>query len=60
MIGQFVYIVKSEKCKTTWNGFSWKAFSGLLEFFKLSAASAVMLCLGVMVFSDNRFACWLA
>ncbi|WMV39034.1 hypothetical protein MTR67_032419 [Solanum verrucosum] len=45
VIGQFVYILKSEKCKTTWNGFSWKAFSGLPEFFKLSAASAVMLCL---------------
>ncbi|KAK6784973.1 hypothetical protein RDI58_018428 [Solanum bulbocastanum] len=45
VIGQFVYILKSEKCKTTWNGFSWKAFSGLPEFFKLSVASAVMLCL---------------
>ncbi|KAH0653532.1 hypothetical protein KY290_031811 [Solanum tuberosum] len=45
VIGQFVYILKSDKCKTTWNGFSWKAFSGLPEFFKLSAASAVMLCL---------------
>lgn len=45
VIGQFVYILKSEKCNTTWNGFSWKAFSGLPEFFKLSAASAVMLCL---------------
>lgn len=45
VIGQFVYILKSENCNTTWNGFSWKAFSGLPEFFKLSAASAVMLCL---------------
>ncbi|XP_055823814.1 protein DETOXIFICATION 40 [Solanum dulcamara] len=45
VIGQFVYILKSNKCKKTWNGFSWSAFSGLPEFFKLSAASAVMLCL---------------
>nr|XP_016489459.1 PREDICTED: protein DETOXIFICATION 40-like isoform X2 [Nicotiana tabacum] len=45
VIAQFVYILKSEKCKQTWNGFSLKAFSGLYGFFKLSAASAVMLCL---------------
>ncbi|GMP66848.1 hypothetical protein CsSME_00027035 [Camellia sinensis var. sinensis] len=29
----------------TWSGFSFQAFSGLMEFFKLSAASAVMICL---------------
>jgi MATE family multidrug resistance protein len=45
VVAQFVYIVKSEKCKRTWSGFSLEAFSGLPEFFKLSAASAVMLCL---------------
>ncbi|XP_058755875.1 protein DETOXIFICATION 40-like [Vicia villosa] len=45
VVAQFVYIVKSEKCKRTWNGFTLEAFSGLPEFFKLSAASAVMLCL---------------
>ncbi|XP_058753193.1 protein DETOXIFICATION 40-like [Vicia villosa] len=45
VIAQFVYIVKSEKCKHTWKGFSFQAFTGLGEFFKLSAASAVMLCL---------------
>ncbi|CAI8616169.1 unnamed protein product [Vicia faba] len=45
VIAQFVYIVKSEKCRHTWKGFSFQAFSGLAEFFKLSAASAVMLCL---------------
>ncbi|CAL5200541.1 unnamed protein product [Lathyrus oleraceus] len=45
VVAQFVYIVKSEKCKKTWNGFTLEAFSGLPEFFKLSAASAVMLCL---------------
>ncbi|KAG2536875.1 protein DETOXIFICATION 40-like [Panicum virgatum] len=44
-VGQFVYIVTSRRCRLTWTGFSWQAFSGLPEFFKLSAASAVMLCL---------------
>ncbi|KAG9154523.1 hypothetical protein Leryth_014975 [Lithospermum erythrorhizon] len=34
-----------EKCKRTWGGLSLQAFSGLPEFFKLSATSAVMLCL---------------
>ncbi|XP_020541077.2 protein DETOXIFICATION 40 isoform X2 [Jatropha curcas] len=42
---QFVYIVKSDKCNYTWNGFTLQAFSGLWEFVKLSAGSAVMLCL---------------
>ncbi|OIW04056.1 hypothetical protein TanjilG_24167 [Lupinus angustifolius] len=50
VIGQFVYILKSEKCKNTWQGFSWEAFTGLPEFFKLSAASAVMLCLETWYF----------
>ncbi|KAK4344168.1 hypothetical protein RND71_037262 [Anisodus tanguticus] len=50
VIGQFVYIVKSERCKQTWKGFSWRAFSGLPGFFKLSAASAVMLCLETWYF----------
>ncbi|KAK3014227.1 hypothetical protein RJ639_008160 [Escallonia herrerae] len=45
VVAQFVYILKSERCKYTWAGFSLKAFSGLPEFFKLSAGSAVMLCL---------------
>ncbi|KAH7556974.1 hypothetical protein ACOSP7_026309 [Xanthoceras sorbifolium] len=44
-VAQFIYIVKSEKCKYTWAGFSIQAFSGLPGFFKLSAASAVMMCL---------------
>ncbi|EPS67796.1 hypothetical protein M569_06975, partial [Genlisea aurea] len=43
--GQFGYIVYSDRCKLTWTGFRWSAFSGLWDFFKLSAASAVMLCL---------------
>lgn len=50
VIAQFVYIVKSDKCKQTWNGLSWQAFSGLWGFFQLSAASAVMLCLETWYF----------
>ncbi|XP_061350341.1 protein DETOXIFICATION 40-like [Gastrolobium bilobum] len=50
VIAQFVYIVKSERCKETWRGFSMQAFTGLPEFFKLSAASAVMLCLETWYF----------
>lgn len=50
VIGQFIYIVKSERCKKTWKGFSPQAFSGLWDFFKLSAASAVMLCLETWYF----------
>lgn len=47
VVAQFVYILTSSKCKQTWSGFSLQAFSGLWEFLKLSAASAVMLCLEV-------------
>ena len=50
VMGQFLYIIKSDKCKETWRGFSWKAFTGLPGFFKLSAASAVMLCLETWYF----------
>lgn len=50
VVGQFIYIVKSEKCRYTWEGFSIQAFSGLRGFFKLSAASAVMLCLETWYF----------
>ncbi|KAJ1404326.1 Multi antimicrobial extrusion protein [Sesbania bispinosa] len=50
VIAQFVYIVKSERCKQTWRGFTIQAFSGLPEFFKLSVASAVMLCLETWYF----------
>ncbi|XP_075497964.1 protein DETOXIFICATION 40-like [Primulina tabacum] len=45
VVGQFVYILVSDRCKETWTGFSMMAFSGLWGFFKLSLASAVMLCL---------------
>ncbi|KAK4798294.1 hypothetical protein SAY86_030620 [Trapa natans] len=47
---QFVYIVASGRCKETWRGFSPLAFTGLWEFVKLSAASAVMLCLETWYF----------
>ncbi|WCJ20229.1 MATE efflux family protein [Euphorbia peplus] len=43
--GQILYIVKSDKCKETWRGFDFLAFSGIWEFVKLSTGSAVMLCL---------------
>ncbi|XP_021292987.1 protein DETOXIFICATION 40 [Herrania umbratica] len=50
VVAQFVYIVKSNKCRHTWTGFSVQAFTGLPSFFKLSAASAVMLCLETWYF----------
>ncbi|XP_059450549.1 protein DETOXIFICATION 40-like [Corylus avellana] len=50
VVAQFVYIVKSERCKYTWRGFSVQAFSGLPKFFRLSVASAVMLCLETWYF----------
>lgn len=45
VVGQFVYILWTPRCRRTWTGFSMKAFSGLWSFLKLSVASAVMLCL---------------
>ncbi|KAJ9136339.1 hypothetical protein P3X46_033430 [Hevea brasiliensis] len=50
VIAQFVYIAMSRKCRKTWKGFSVQAFVGLWGFFKLSAASAVMLCLETWYF----------
>ncbi|KAG8385734.1 hypothetical protein BUALT_Bualt03G0076000 [Buddleja alternifolia] len=47
---QFVYIIRSQKCKDTWTGFKWEALTGLWEFVKLSIASAVMLCLETWYF----------
>ncbi|OVA15275.1 Multi antimicrobial extrusion protein [Macleaya cordata] len=43
-LGLFVYVTCGG-CPITWTGFSIKAFSGLWDFLKLSAASGVMLCL---------------
>jgi len=45
VLAQIIYIKISPRCRRTWDGFSWKAFDGLWDFFQLSAASAVMLCL---------------
>lgn len=50
VVAQFVYIVRSSKCKHTWNGLSLQAFHGLWAFTKLSAASAVMFCLEIWYF----------
>ncbi|KAL0911343.1 hypothetical protein M5K25_019477 [Dendrobium thyrsiflorum] len=47
---QFVYIATSRRCRLTWTGFTWQAFTGLPEFLKLSTASAVMLCLETWYF----------
>lgn len=47
---QFVYIAMSRKCRLTWTGFTWRAFTGLPEFLKLSTASAIMLCLETWYF----------
>ncbi|KAF5763433.1 putative multi antimicrobial extrusion protein [Helianthus annuus] len=50
VVGQFVYILMSHRCKDTWTGLSRKAFGGLWEFVKLSSGSAVMLCLETWYF----------
>ncbi|EXC08257.1 Protein TRANSPARENT TESTA 12 [Morus notabilis] len=42
-----LYILFSPNCKETWTGFSWKAFGGIWPYFKLTLASAVMLCLEI-------------
>ncbi|KAG5612712.1 hypothetical protein H5410_023993 [Solanum commersonii] len=42
-IGMFMYAACGG-CAETWSGFSMQAFSGLWEFFLLSAAAGVMLC----------------
>ncbi|KAL6643272.1 hypothetical protein ACP70R_021453 [Stipagrostis hirtigluma subsp. patula] len=40
-----LYVRLSSACKRTWTGFSMDAFTGLLEFAKLAAPSAIMVCL---------------
>jgi len=50
VIAHFAYIVNSSRCRLTWSGFSVQAFSGLPDFFKLSMASAVMICLETWYF----------
>ncbi|KAK2982145.1 hypothetical protein RJ640_028716 [Escallonia rubra] len=50
VIIQGLYIVFSPSCKETWTGFSVKAFKGIWPYFKLTVASAVMLCLEIWYF----------
>ncbi|KAK4478276.1 hypothetical protein RD792_017563 [Penstemon davidsonii] len=42
-IAQFIYVIGW--CKDSWKGFSWSAFKDVWAFFRLSLASALMLCL---------------
>lgn len=42
-----LYILFSPNCKETWTGFSRRAFRGIWPYFKLTVASAVMLCLEI-------------
>ncbi|KAI9114217.1 hypothetical protein K1719_014867 [Acacia pycnantha] len=42
-----LYILISPSCKETWTGFSMKAFSGIWPYLKITASSAVMLCLEI-------------
>ncbi|MCL7021437.1 hypothetical protein MKW94_004965 [Papaver nudicaule] len=44
VLGLFSYTVGGG-CPQTWTGFSMEAFSDLWDFFKLSVASGIMLCL---------------
>ncbi|KAL3754906.1 hypothetical protein ACJRO7_002054 [Eucalyptus globulus] len=46
-----LYIVLSPSCKETWTGLSIRAFTGIWPYFKLTAASAVMLCLEIWYFN---------
>ncbi|XP_057529239.1 protein DETOXIFICATION 30-like isoform X1 [Amaranthus tricolor] len=49
VLAELVYIF-SGRCGEAWTGFSWKAFNDLWGFFRLSVASAVMLCLETWYF----------
>ena len=42
-IFQGLYILLSPSCRETWTGLSLRAFKGIWPYFKLTAASAVML-----------------
>ncbi|KAF9609081.1 hypothetical protein IFM89_012646 [Coptis chinensis] len=46
VLGLFGYTVCGG-CSDSWTGFSIQAFSGLWDFFKLSVASGVMLCISI-------------
>ncbi|KAK1325990.1 Protein TRANSPARENT TESTA 12 [Acorus calamus] len=43
-VATWIYILRSASCRETWTGLSRKAFKGLWPYFKLTLASAVMLC----------------
>ncbi|CAH2078326.1 unnamed protein product [Thlaspi arvense] len=45
VVAQTLYITTSQRFRHTWTGLSWRSFQGLWSFFKLSAGSAVMICL---------------
>lgn len=45
VVAQTLYITNSQRFRHTWTGLSWRSFQGLWSFFKLSAGSAVMICL---------------
>ncbi|KAK7304950.1 hypothetical protein VNO77_42846 [Canavalia gladiata] len=42
-----LYIILSPTCKQTWTGLTLKAFKGIWPYFKLTLASAIMLCLEI-------------
>lgn len=47
VILNWLYIILSPSCKETWTGLSINAFKGIWPYFKLTVASAVMLCLEI-------------
>ncbi|KAL9328629.1 hypothetical protein ACSQ67_003632 [Phaseolus vulgaris] len=49
VVAQLGYVL-SGRCGAAWKGFSWEAFGNLWGFFRLSLASAVMLCLETWYF----------
>ncbi|XP_050365465.1 protein DETOXIFICATION 41-like [Argentina anserina] len=53
-----IYIGFSSKCKETWTGFSWKALTGMWPYFKLTIASAIMLCLEILYFQVVLLISW--
>ncbi|XP_058195436.1 protein DETOXIFICATION 41-like [Rhododendron vialii] len=50
VILQAIYIFFSPLCKETWTGFSLRAWRGIWPYFKLTVASAIMLCLEIWYF----------
>ncbi|KAI6697106.1 hypothetical protein NL676_017225 [Syzygium grande] len=50
-----LYIVLSPSCKETWTGLSIRALTGVWPYFKLTVASAVMLCLEIWYFNGLVF-----